>query len=358
MKANHLLNEAEMRTAVQNRDPIYNGRFFYAVTTTGVYCRPTCAARAARPENLRFYSDQDAARQAGYRACKRCKPDDPDSDINQMVNLARFLESNADEKLTLTHLADRTGLSPTHLQKRFKMVFGVSPKAYQDEARLKKFKGSLKDGASIVDATYEAGYGSSSRVYENAVHKVGMTPVAYRSGGKGENITYVCRTTSIGNLMMAATKKGVCFAMLGDSEAWLLDEISREFPNAHLIPSPQSSTEPLNDWLRLLEEHLCKNAPRPDIPLDMHGTAFQIQVWQFLLSVSEGDVVTYSEVANGIGRPKAVRAAASACARNRIAVLIPCHRVIRGDGGMGGYRWGVDRKQALLAEEKQRQETV
>ena len=353
MKDKVLLSEAEMRAAVAKRDPLYDKRFFYAVTTTGIYCRPTCSARAAKPENLRFYSDQQAARQAGYRACKRCKPDDSAGDVDNMLDLARFLESNADEKLTLAQLANQTGLSPTHLQKRFKSVFGVSPKAYQDEARLRKFKGTLKEGKSVIDAIYGAGYGSSSRVYEKAVHSVGMTPATYRSGGKGEMIMHVCRAISIGHLMIAATEKGVCFAMLGDSEAALLDKLFSEFPHADVTASPESDSEPLNHWFMLLDEHLSKDAPRPDIPLDIRGTAFQIKVWQFLLSIRAGNVLTYSEVANGIGNPKAVRAAASACARNRIAVLIPCHRVIRGDGGLGGYRWGVDRKRALLEKEKQ-----
>ena len=354
MDTEHVLTEGEMRAALARRDRAYDGRFVYAVTTTGVFCLPSCAARPARPENLRFFANAATAAAAGFRPCKRCKPDDPHRSVERMADLARYIEAHADEKLTLADLAARQGLSPTYLQKAFKSVFGVSPKAYQDDVRLKTLKGLLKAGDEVTGAIFEAGYGSASRVYENAVRHIGMTPKAYREGGAGEEIAYACRTTALGPLMMAATDRGVCFAMFGDSEADLRDRLRSEFPKAQLKPSPESAGAPLDRWVAALEAHLATGAPAPEAPLDLRGTAFQIKVWRFLLSIPEGDVVSYADVAAGIGRPAAARAAASTCGKNRIAVLIPCHRVLRGDGGVGGYRWGVPRKRALLDAERGR----
>ncbi len=348
------ISEAEIRAAIKNRDAAYDGRFVYAVITTGVYCRPVCAARPARPENLRFFATCEQAEKAGFRACKRCRPDDMSRDSGQLVEIAKYIETHADQKLTLTNLAQRFDLSPSHFQRRFKAAFGVSPKAYQDAARLKTLKQRLKAGDDIAGSIFEAGFGSTSRVYGEAARNVGMTPSAYRAGGEGETIFYASRKTSLGHLMMAATERGVCFAMFGSSKAELNEQLTREFPKAELKPMPKSSDMELGNWIRALDAHLSEGAPHPDLPLDMRGTAFQIKVWQFLLSVPEGDVVSYSEVAKAIGKPKAVRAAASACATNRIGVLIPCHRVLRGDGSLSGYRWGLERKRALLDAERKR----
>ncbi|MEL7029138.1 MAG: methylated-DNA--[protein]-cysteine S-methyltransferase, partial [Pseudomonadota bacterium] len=273
-------------------------------------------------------------------------------DVDRMVELAGFIRAHADQRLTLQDLAARQKLSPTYLQKAFKSVIGLSPKAYQDAVRLNRLKDLLRTGGDVTGAIFEAGYGSSSRVYEKAARHMGMTPKAYRAGGAGEAITYVCRDTSFGPLMMAATDKGVCFVMFGESQAALEKQLRSEFPHADLSSSPQTDAGALDAWMDALEAHLEQGAPRPEIPLDLRGTAFQMKVWRFLLSIPEGDVVSYSEVAAGIERPSAVRAAASACGKNRIAVLVPCHRVLRGDGGIGGYRWGVERKRALLDSER------
>ena len=344
------LSESEMTRAVRSRDRDYDGRFVYAVTTTGVYCRPSCGARPARRENLRFYPDNAAAERAGYRACLRCRPDQPALDVSNMVAVARFIEDNADERLTLAQLSSRAGLSPSRLQRVFKSVFGVSPKAYQDAARQRTLKQALQAGERVTDAIFEAGYGSMSRVHEQAARNIGMTPSAYRAKGAGETISWAYRSSTLGPMMMAATDRGVCFVQFGEDHPSLLAQLEKEFPNAELVESTAGT--PLDDWMQALDTHLAQHGPRPELPLDLRGTAFQVLVWKFLLSVKEGDVVSYSAVAEAVGKPRAVRAAASACGANRIAVLIPCHRVLRANGDLGGYRWGLARKRALLDGER------
>ena len=348
------LSADQMRKAIADRDPKYDGVFVYGVVTTGVYCRPTCSSRAARPENLRFYIDGNAAEIAGMRACKRCSPNDRSKDIERFVELARYIEINVHKTLPLKVLAERCQLSTSYLQRKFLSIFGVSPKAYQDAIRLNSVKGALKEGDEITGAIFGAGYGSTSRFYTKAVKHIGMTPSAYRAGGAGEVIFYGCRHTSLGSLMMAATKKGVCFVMFGESTESLREQLQAEFPKAQLSMSPTSQDQELDAWIDALVLHLSKNGPRPEVPLDLRGTAFQIKTWKYLLSIAEGDVVSYSDVAEGVGRPKAVRAIASACAKNRIAVLIPCHRVLRADGSLGGYRWSLERKRVLLDGERAR----
>lgn len=269
-----------------------------------------------------------------------------------MVALARYIESRADQPMTLAELGALVGLSPSRVQKAFKARFGVSPKVFQDALRLTSFKRSLRQGQSVTDAIYEAGFGSVSRVYGNPARQIGMSPSCYGQGGEGETIAFSCRQTALGLLMMAATDRGVCFAEFGESEESLRTRLHREFPRARLTPSPASGSPELDAWMLALDEHLRQNQPRPDIPLDLRGTAFQTRVWKLLLSVREGEVVSYTELAKRLGEPKAVRAVASACGRNRIAVLVPCHRVLRSDGSLGGYRWGLDRKQALLDKER------
>jgi AraC family transcriptional regulator of adaptative response/methylated-DNA-[protein]-cysteine methyltransferase len=271
---------------------------------------------------------------------------------DRMVALARYIESRPDEALSLADLGAVVGLSPSRVQRVFKETLGVSPKAYQDSLRLKNLKQALRTGQSVTDAIYEAGFGSVSRVYGKADRQVGMPPSRYGKGGEGETIVFACRRTSLGLLMMAATDQGVCFAEFGDDETRLQDQLQKEFPKASLAPSDATESPELDAWMIALDEHLSRNTPRPDVPLDIRGTAFQTRVWKLLLSVREGEVVSYTELAKRLGEPKAVRAVASACGRNRIAVLIPCHRVLRSDGSLGGYRWGLDRKQQLLEQER------
>lgn len=347
-------SEQEMRTAIASRDKASDGSFFYGVITTGIFCQPSCAARPARPENLRFFPNIESAIVAGFRPCKRCQPTEGVPRIAMLVEIARYIESHADERLTLTKLADQAKLSPSRLQRIFKEAFGVSPKAYQDAIRMRRFKQSLKEGDGVTDAIFSSGYGSISRVYGEATRNIGMTPKAYRAGGTGETIAYACRDTALGPMAMAATEKGVCFVQFGEDKESLLAKLQEEFPKAQFTASPAQYTPELDAWMDALDKHVSKGAPRPDLPLDLRGTAFQIKVWRFLLSVREGDVLSYGELAALIEKPKAVRAVASACAANRIGVLIPCHRVLRGDGSLGGYRWGLERKRALLDAERAR----
>jgi len=347
-------SEQEMRDAIATRDKSHDGDFFYGVITTGIFCQPSCSSRSAKSENLRFFPSREAAMMAGFRPCKRCQTTEGISRVTRLVEIARHIEVHADERLTLASLADFSGLSPSRLQRIFKEAFGVSPKVYQDAFRMRRFKQSLKEGGGVTDAIFSSGFGSISRIYGEATRNIGMTPKAYRAGGAGEIITYTCRNTAIGLMAMAATDKGVCFVQFGDNEASLITKLKDEFPNAGLRASPAQDAPELDAWMEALDQHISKGAPRPDLPLDMRGTAFQMKVWQFLLSIQEGDVLSYSELAARIDKPKAFRAVASACARNRIGILIPCHRVLRGDGSLGGYRWGLKRKRALLDAERER----
>ncbi len=291
---------------------------------------------------------------AGFRPCKRCQSTEGMPRVDRLVAIARHIEAHAADRLTLASLADIAGLSPSRLQRIFKHAFGVSPKAYQDSVRMRRFKQSLKGGDGVTDAIFASGFGSISRVYGEATRNIGMAPKAYRAGGAGEVITYACRSTALGLMTMAATDKGVCFVQFDDDEASLLSKLEMEFPKAELCASPAQDAPELDAWMAALGQHISEGAPRPDLPLDLRGTAFQIKVWQFLLSIQQGDVLSYSELAARIDKPKAVRAVASACAKNRIGVLIPCHRVLRGDGTLGGYRWGLARKRALLDTERER----
>lgn len=345
--------ESVMRRAIAERDARFDGTFIYGVITTGVYCRPSCRSRPPKPQNLRFFEDPAAAQAAGLRECKRCRPRSTQDRATQTIrSLAEYIETHASEPLTLAHLAERAHLSPAHLQRRFKAALGVSPKMFQDAARLRVLKGGLKAGKSVVDAIAEAGFESTSRIYNHAPRNLGMTPSAYRRGGVGETITHAVRHTAMGPLLMAATERGVCFAQFGANAAALISQLRDEFPRATHVASRMSGSRELDAWMRALDEHIAGNAPRPELPLDLRGTAFQIRVWRFLLQVPEGSVLSYSELAAGIGAPRAVRAAASACSANRIAVLVPCHRVLRGDGALGGYRWGLERKRVLIDQER------
>ena len=336
---------------VRARDRGADGAFVYAVRTTGVFCRPSCAARPAKPENMAFYGTPAAARAAGFRPCKRCRPETAaatDVRSARMGALATFIADHADEPLTLDRLAEAADMSPTHLQRTFTSVLGVSPRQFHAAKRLETFKRGLRAGEGVLGAVFDAGYGSTSRAYAAADGGLGMTPTAYRAGGAGETIVYAVRETALGPLMMAAAARGVCFVQFGAGAEALRDQLAAEFPKADLRPAAEAAHTALDGWMEALDAHLSRGGPRPDLPLEVRGTAFQIRVWRFLLGLGRGEAVTYGEVARGVGAPRAVRAAASACAANTIGVLIPCHRVLRSDGGLGGYRWGLERKQVLL----------
>lgn len=272
--------------------------------------------------------------------------------VARMQRVAAYIAAHAGASLPLAVLAKEAAMSPHHFQRTFTAVLGVSPKQYQSARRLAQFKGQLREGDTVLSATFAAGYGSTSRVYEQVTGGLGMTPSAYRAGGAGEMIVYAVRDTAIGALLMAATARGVCLVEFGDDRDLLVARLHDEFPRASLVPSGESAREPLDAWMDALDAHVVQGAPRPALPLDLRGTAFQIKVWRFLLSVKPGQVVSYGELAKGIGHADAVRAVGTACGANRVAVLIPCHRALRADGSLGGYRWGLERKRVLLDNEQ------
>lgn len=268
-----------------------------------------------------------------------------------LVATARYLITHCDQNLTLAVLAEHACLSPSRFQRLFKQTFAVSPKQLQKMSRTERFRSLLRSGCSITEAITEAGYGSNARLYSDTAESLGMTPKAYRDGARGEIISWVCRDTLHGKLAIAASDRGLCFAQFGENCDELESRLQDEFPQATLLASDAQRDSQLSEWMDRLNQYLERHQPMPDIPLDLRGTAFQVSVWQFLKGLADGQRITYSELARGIGRPRAVRAAASACAANRIALLVPCHRVLRGDGGLGGYRWGIERKRALLDKE-------
>jgi AraC family transcriptional regulator of adaptative response/methylated-DNA-[protein]-cysteine methyltransferase len=339
--------------AVQTRDTTSDGRFVYAVTSTGIYCRPSCPSRKPRRDRVRFFDAPDAARAAGFRACKRCKPDAAlaaDPWIERIRRACVYL-SNVDGHPSLATLAARLGGSPYHLQRNFKRLVGVTPREYAEAVRLRKVKGRLRQPGDITGAMLDAGYGSSSRFYERAVPKLGMAPSVYRRGGAGMEIGYTIvesPNTSLGRLLVAATSRGVCAVAMGSSDTELTRALAREYPAAAITTDAGA----LAQWTRSILAHLSGRRPRLDLPLDVQATAFQWQVWQALAAIPYGETRTYSDVASSIGRPRAVRAVARACATNPVALAIPCHRVVPAVGGVGGYRWGAGRKKALLGLER------
>jgi AraC family transcriptional regulator, regulatory protein of adaptative response / methylated-DNA-[protein]-cysteine methyltransferase len=341
-------NEARW-DAVQRRDPAFDGAFFFAVRTTGVYCRPSCASRAAKRENVSFYATPEAAELAGYRACKRCRPDKlglPDPKVAAVKQACERIAA-AEEAPRLTELAARAGMSPFHFHRVFKKVTGVTPKAYAAQIQARRAADGLHTAETITEAIYGAGFNSSSRFYENAAARLGMTPTAVRRGGEGAAIRFAIGEASLGAVLVAATDKGVCAIMLGDDPDRLARELQDRFPRAELVGGEPAFERMIAQVVGLIE------APGQslDLPLDIRGTAFQERVWQALRAIPPGKTATYAEIARAVGRPKAARAVAQACAANPLAIAIPCHRVVRADGDVSGYRWGVERKRALLDRE-------
>jgi AraC family transcriptional regulator of adaptative response/methylated-DNA-[protein]-cysteine methyltransferase len=337
--------------AVASRDPSYDGQFVYAVSTTGVYCRPSCAARLAKPENVRFFSSCAEAEQAGFRPCKRCRPDRPglaQERAAMVEEVCRFIEA-ADEPLSLGELSRKAGISAFHFHRIFKAVTGVTPKAYASASRARRVRSELvKEGASVTSAIYAAGFNSNSRFYETSERLLGMKPTDNRAGGANAEIRFALGECSLGAILVAASQRGVCAIFLDDDPDVLIRELQDRFPKARLIGGDKDFERMVARVVGFIE------APRLGLglPLDIAGTAFQQRVWQALQDIPAGETATYAEIASRIGAPKAVRAVAGACAANAIAVAIPCHRVVRTDGSLSGYRWGVERKRALLEREK------
>jgi AraC family transcriptional regulator of adaptative response/methylated-DNA-[protein]-cysteine methyltransferase len=334
-------------TQVLARDAKADGAFVYAVKSTGIVCRPSCPSRRPRRELVEFFDSVDAAKNAGYRPCKRCAPGEQSVQSRKIQEACRYIDKNFDVPLSLKQIADRVALSPFHLQRLFKRTLGISPRQYQQARRANKFKDSLKTEMRITDAIYEAGYGSSSRLYENSSAQLGMTPSAFRRNGEGTAIRYTIMTTKLGKVLVASTSRGLCAVQFGESSAALERDLKAEF-NAAQITRDDQALQPITAQI---EKFLNGSRVSFDMPLDVQGTAFQQLVWKALRDIPYGETRSYAEVARGIGKPEAVRAVANACASNRAALVIPCHRVVQKSGELAGYRWGIERKAALLKRE-------
>lgn len=337
--------------AIIARDHRFDGIVYYGVRSTGVYCKPSCPSRRPRPDRVQLFFDRNEAERAGYRACRRCRPDQlvaENGQIETVRRVCRYIERNIEAHLSLGELSHCAEMSPTHLQKIFKRVAGVSPRQYIEARRLSAFKVELRvNRRDVTDATYEVGYGSSSRIYERASTQMGMTPAVYREGAPGIHIRYATGECSLGRILLAATDRGVCSVRIGDSDSLLTAELFKEFPKACM----EHDEEALGQWIAEVVALVEHGAPAA-LPLDIQATAFQRRVYEVLKAIPRGETRSYSEIAAELGDPKARRAVAQACAHNPVALVIPCHRVVRSDGALGGYRWGEGRKKKLLEAEK------
>lgn len=335
--------------AVQARDRGSDGRFVFAVVTTGVYCRPSCPARRPLRQNVRFYPDPQAAETAGFRACKRCRPraERPDP-ARELAEAARdYLEERLDETVTLAHLAEAVGASPWHLQRTFKRFFGASPQGYVNARRLDRVRSTLREEDDVTTALYEAGFTSASQLYAQSDRKLGMTPGSWRQGGRGVRVRFATAPSPIGRVLVAATDRGVCSVLLGEGDRELESELRDELPAAAI----ERGGPELSSWVEEVLRRVAGASPSRELPIDTPGTDFQRRVWAALAEIPRGETRSYGEIATGLGRPQAARAVARACATNRVAVVVPCHRVVRASGELGGYRWGAERKRRLLAGE-------
>ena len=340
------------------RDRHYDGAFVYAVRSTGIYCRPSCASRRPRRSQVTFFPIPEAAERAGFRACRRCRPGQtpaPDPQVALVRAVCRQLDAaeagggggGGDATARLTTLARRAGTTPHRLVRAFRRILGVTPRQYLDARRLNRFKAQLKERKRVSPATYAAGYSSSSRVYERAAAQLGMTPAAYVRGGPGVAIGYTVVPCPLGTLLVAATPRGICRVSLGDGADELEAELRGEFPGAEI----RRDRAELGRWVTAILRYLDGSEPHLDLPLDIRATAFQRQVWEALRKIPYGRTCSYADVGRAIGRPRATRAVARACGSNPVALVIPCHRVVKSDGDLGGYRWGIERKKALLKRE-------
>jgi len=337
-----MMNDEQRWAAVIAHDATQDGRFFYSVRTTGVYCRPGCASRQPRRENVAFHETADAAEAAGFRPCKRCRPREGSMAERHVAAIGRAcaLIRTRDSLPNLAELADAAGISRFHFHRVFKQITGSTPRDWGKAHRMSRLADRLAAGEPVAEAVYGAGFGASSRAYEAAPNGLGMTPRARRDGGKGETIRFTVVSTWLGWALVAATERGVCMTALGDERAGLEADLRRRFGT-------------LAGWVERVVRYLTRPAEQLDLPLDIRGTAFQAQVWRALQKIPPGQTATYTEIAAALGRPQAVRAVAQACASNKLAVLVPCHRVVRTDGDLAGYRWGVERKRALIARERE-----
>ncbi len=359
--------------AVQARDLSADGAFVYAVRSTGIYCRPSCPSRKPRREQVVFFPLPEAAEQKGFRECRRCHPRAlpmRDARIETVARVCREIEARvladpgidvrSDARLTLAALSALAGMSPHQLDRAFRSAMGITPRQYADAQRMRRLKSRLKRGDNVTTALYEAGYGSSSRLYERAPSHLGMTPAAYGRGGAGMQIHYTIVGSPLGRLLVGATDRGISALYLGESDGMLRAALRREYPSADLIVDSTAQganseagggRKSLGGWVGKILAHLRGQEPHLDLPTDVQATAFQRRVWEELRKIPYGATKTYTEVARAIGRPAAIRAVARACATNPVSVVVPCHRVVRQDGNLAGYRWGINRKRALLEKE-------
>ena len=348
--ATKIPSDAVCREAIRQRDRAFDGVFVFGVRTTGVYCRPSCASRPARPENLSFHESPGAAETAGFRPCKRCRPDKPSADAHQSaVERACKIIRTSEETPALAALAKAVGMSPYHFHRVFKKATGVTPKAFAAAKRADRATEKLRTAPTVTEAIYSAGFNSASRFYEDANARLGMTPGQLRRGGDGVTIRFAIGDCSLGSVLVAASDRGICSILLGDDAAALLRELQDRFPRAELVGGDAGFEQIVARIIGFVEN------PRRglDLPLDIRGTAFQQQVWEALRAIPAGQTASYAQIAKAIGKPAAHRAVAQACSQNLLAVAIPCHRVVRKDGDTSGYRWGVERKRALLNREAQ-----
>lgn len=350
--------EEELWRAVKTGDPKYYSRFVYGVNSTRIFCRTTCPSKKPRnSDEVVFFSDSSSAKKAGFRPCKRCKPDElvqATSQVQTIQRLCEFITENSRERLTLNRLSKESGFSPFHLQRTFKKVTGVTPREYIEEVRLRHMRSSLKSGNSIAKSTYGSGYNTSGWLYFRPNEKLGMSPSKYKKGGEGLAIDYVITSSPLGKLLVAATERGVCLVSLADSAQKLLAHLRSEYPNAKLeTDSDIQTNRNLSLSVERILDYLTKgtNLENSNLPLDLQATAFQRRVWKELRAIPYGKVMSYSEVAKRIGLPKATRAVANACASNPVPLVVPCHRVVPKGGGVGNYGLGIERKKILLEKE-------
>ncbi len=349
------MNDQDMWQAVQDRDRGCDGRFVYGVLTTGVYCRPACAARRPLRRNVRFFATPAEAGAAGLRPCRRCRPLEHwqgDPDIAALLDICRHVDAQTDPMPDGAALAALAGKDVFQLNRLFQRYLAITPGDYVESVRVRRIKHALRQSRSVTDAVYDAGLGSSRGLYERAPRALGMTPRQYRSGAAGLDISWAIGTTPLGLVCIGATDRGICHLQFGDDREALRTQLAAEYPRARVAPMDAAAQPAFDAWMEALNRHLEGRAPDPALPLDIRGTAFQVRVWTYLRSIPYGEVVSYGEAAAAIGAPRAVRALASACARNPVAIAVPCHRVIRGDGELGGYRWGLARKRTLIDLER------
>jgi AraC family transcriptional regulator of adaptative response/methylated-DNA-[protein]-cysteine methyltransferase len=352
LPANRFRDEAARWEAVRQHDPRADGEFVVAVATTGVYCQPSCASRPAKRENISFYATPIEAEEAGYRPCKRCRPDLPPKAEREAALIGAACRSieTAEEEPDLATLARSAGVSPHHFHRIFKRVTGVTPKAYAGAHRQARVQANLAAGTSVTETIYASGFNSSGRFYEAVSGMLGMTPSAYRKGGAGEEICHAIGRSSLGCVLVAATRRGVCAISIGDDPAELRADLKGRFPQAKFVEPSSAYAELVAEVIRFVDDPT--HAHGLTLPLDIRGTMFQRRVWEALRAIPPGETATYGEIARRIGTPHAVRAVASACGANKLAVAIPCHRVISAGGGLAGYRWGIERKRRLLERER------